>query len=84
MSTIEQHAHSHSHRGTFAEGVAMLDKYAAEDHVGTFAQGEAMPDKYAGEDHVGSFADGQAGSQAGPSSAESPGEPGVASNGSMP
>ena len=41
MSTVKQHAHSHSHRGTFAEGVAMPDRYAGEDHVGSFADGQA-------------------------------------------
>ena len=41
MSTIEHHAQSHSHRGTFAEGVAMPDRYAGEDGVGSFADGQA-------------------------------------------
>ena len=59
MSTTEQHTYNRPHRGTFAEGEAMPDKFAGEDHVGSFAEGEATPDKYAGEDHVGSFADSQ-------------------------
>ena len=36
MSTTEQHTY-HPHRGTFAEGEAMPDKYAGENHVGSFA-----------------------------------------------
>ena len=63
MSTTEQPMQNRPHRGTFAEGEAMPDKYAGEDHVGTFAEGQAMPDKYADEDYIGSFADGEAGSQ---------------------
>ena len=59
MSTTEQHTYNRLHRGTFAGGEAMPEKYAGEDHVGSFAEGEAMPEKYVGENHVGSFADRQ-------------------------
>ena len=41
MSTTEQHPHNGLHRGTFAEGEAMPDKYAGEDHLGSFADGQA-------------------------------------------
>jgi hypothetical protein len=60
MSTIEQYPHNGPHRGTFAEGKAMPDKYAGEDEVGTFAQGQADVDKNGADRHVGTFAEGEA------------------------
>ena len=61
MSTTEAHTYNRPHRGTFAEGEAMPDKFAGEDYVGSVRRRRGdSPDKYAGEDRVGCwFADSQ-------------------------
>jgi hypothetical protein len=40
MTASQRHTHNHPHRGTFAEGEAMPERYADEDHVGSFADGQ--------------------------------------------